>query len=153
MNQLLSSWLTSLSLSVDQHSCFSMATCWRSLYHLFSLQFSCTSWSYYSHDSLLNYKENMYRRFVFRNHWNSRPVQRYCQMRAQRLKTKPWIITTGGVVHLQVFPLFFFPFFYCSETCFGQWCLVKCTSVWRSSLNSGALLLPETGCSKATTVK
>lgn len=107
MNQLLSSWLTSLSLSVDQHSCFSMATCWRSLYHLFSLQFSCTSWSYYSHDSLLNYKENMYRRFVFRSHWNSRPVQRYCQMRAQRLKTKPWIITTGGVVHLQVFPLFF----------------------------------------------
>lgn len=107
MNQLLSSWLTSLSLSVDQHSCFSMATCWRSLNHLFSLQFSCTSWSYYSHDSLLNYKENMYRRFVFRSHWNSRPVQRYCQMRAQRLKTKPWIITTGGVVHLQVFPLFF----------------------------------------------
>lgn len=107
MNQLLSSWLTSLSLSVDQHSCFSMATCWRSLNHLFSLQFSCTSWSYYSHDSLLNYKENMYRRFVFRRHWNSRPIQRYCQMRAQRLKTKPWIIATGGVVHLQVFPLFF----------------------------------------------
>lgn len=107
MNQLLSSWLTSLSLSVDQHSCFSMATCWRSLNHLFSLQFSCTSWSYYSHDSLLNYKENMYRRFVFHRHWNSRPIQRYCQMRAQRLKTKPWIITTGGVVHLQVFPLFF----------------------------------------------
>lgn len=132
-----------------------MLTISESFFFFFSPYFSCSSWSYYSHDSLLNYKQIMYRWFIICSHWNPRPVRRQCQMRTiysrqnhESSQLEGWFICR--VSHPS------FPYLYCSGHILDDGVYSKASafsSGWRLNLNFDALFSLEADGCETTSMK
>lgn len=124
----------------------------------FAPRFFCTPWLYYNHGNLLQSKQNMYRQFIFCSHWNSRPVQRQCQMWAMYSRQN------RESLQLEEWPIFrahhsFLPCYYCSGYVghiLGDGVYSKASSPcsgWSLNFNSDTLLTLETDGCEATGVK